>query len=146
MSLTLKTGLLQLAFSESSQSQLYRRQLILNSSARAVFKSPKILPHHFSSKVSPVPQNSTAYRILKSYTTYKTLQSGQPSYLHRLLNVQHNRTTRSSDVITLQCKYKYQRNSITFSFGIFFNTNIKICIPETVRSPLENTQLSSIRV
>jgi len=34
--------------------------------------------------------------------TYKTLQSGLPSYLHSLLNVQSNRTTRSSDVITLQ--------------------------------------------
>jgi len=34
--------------------------------------------------------------------TYKVLLSEQPSYLHCLLSVQSNRTTRSSDVITLQ--------------------------------------------
>jgi len=34
--------------------------------------------------------------------TYKVLQSEQPCYLHSLLNIQSNRTTRSCDIITLQ--------------------------------------------
>jgi len=45
-------------------------------------------------------QQRIEYKILS--ITYKTLQSGQPSYLHSLLNVRSNRTTRSSDIITLK--------------------------------------------
>ena len=45
-------------------------------------------------------QQRIEYKVLS--ITYKTLQSGQPSYLHGLLNVRSNRTTLSSDIITLQ--------------------------------------------
>jgi len=48
---------------------------------------------------TPIKQR-IEYKVLS--ITYKTLQSGQLSYLHSLLNVQSNRTTRFSDIITLQ--------------------------------------------
>jgi len=84
------------------QSQLNRIQLIFNSSARTVSKSPKF------SHITPllkslhclIIQQRIQYKVLS--ITYKTLQSGHSSYLHSLSNVQSNRTTRSSDIITLQ--------------------------------------------
>jgi len=84
------------------QCQLGRLQLILNSSARAISKTTKF------AHISPVLKNlhwlQIEQRIQYKVTsiTYEVLQSEQPSYLHCLLNVQSNRTTRSSDVITLQ--------------------------------------------
>jgi len=84
------------------QSQLGRLQLVLNSSARALSKTPKF------THISPVLkflhwlkiEQRIHYKVAS--ITYKVLQSEQPSYLHSLLNVQSNRTTTSSDVITLQ--------------------------------------------
>jgi len=84
------------------QSQLGRLQLILNSSARAVSKTPKfahIIPVLKSLHWLKIEQ-SVQYKVAS--ITYKVLQSEQPSYLYSLLNVQSNRTTRSSDIITLQ--------------------------------------------
>ena len=84
------------------QSQLIRLQLILNSSARAVSKSPKFC------HINPVLKSLHCLKIQQRIEdkvisiTYKTLQSGQPSYLHSLLTVQSSRATRSSDIITLQ--------------------------------------------
>jgi len=82
------------------QSQLGHLQLILNSSARAVSKTPKF------AHIYPVLK-SFHWLIIEQRIQYKVasivLQSEQPSYLHCFLSVQSNRTTRSSDVITLQC-------------------------------------------
>ena len=77
------------------QSQLHRLQLILNSSARAVSKSLKLC--HVNPLLKSLHWLKIEQRIeLKVLsTTYKTLQPGQPSYLHSLLNVQSYRTTRS---------------------------------------------------
>ena len=83
-------------------SQLSRLQLILNSTARAVSQTSKF------SHISPVLKSlhwlkieqRIHYKLIS--ITYKTLQSNQPSYLYKLLNVQSNSITRSSDIVTLQ--------------------------------------------
>jgi len=84
------------------QSQLGSLQLIFNSSARAVSKTPKFA--HISPVFIFLPWLKIEQRIHYKVAsiTYKVLQSEQPSYLHSLLIVQSNRTTHSSDVITLQ--------------------------------------------
>ena len=95
------------------QSQLNRLQLILNSSARAVSKSPKFC--HITPLLKSLHwlkiQQRIEYKVLS--ITYKTLQSRQPSYLHSLLNVQSNRSTRSSDIITLQRPSVHSRLKVT---------------------------------
>jgi len=48
-----------------------------------------------------------------SPTGYKTLQSGQSSFLHSLHNVQSNGTSRSSDVISLQRPSVRSRRKVT---------------------------------
>jgi len=84
------------------QSQLGRPQLIVNSSARAVSKTPKFA--HISPVLKSLHWLKSEQRIQYKVASlsYKVLQSEQPSYLHSLLNVQFNRTTRSSVIITLQ--------------------------------------------
>jgi len=115
------------------KSQLNRLQLILNSSARAVSKSPQffhitpLLNFHWL-KI----QQRVEYKVLS--ITYKTLQSEQSSYyLHCLLNVQSNRTTRSSDVITLQrpsvhSGLKVTDRSFTHHAPVLWN-----CLPKLLR-------------
>ena len=79
-------------------------------------------------------QQHIEYKVLS--ITYKTLQSGKPSYLHSLLNVQSKRTTRSSDVITQQRPSVRSHIKITdrsfihhallgylFNFGTLFPNN-----------------------
>jgi len=67
-----------------------------------VYNSEILQPHHFSLSGIIIFQNSTAYRIQSLIYHLQNSQSGQNSDLHRRLNVQYNRTTRSSDFITLQ--------------------------------------------
>jgi len=82
--------------------QLDRLQLILNSAARAVSKTPCF------SHLSPIPKSlhwlkidqRIQYKVL--FLTYKTLQSQKPFDLYNLLNLQANTFTRSSTVIALQ--------------------------------------------
>jgi len=67
--------------------------------------------------------------------TYKTLQSGQPSYLHSLLNVQSNHTTRSSYIITLQrpsvsSHFKVIYRSFTHHAPVLWNS-----VPKQLRQP-----------
>jgi len=95
------------------QSQLGHLELILNSSARAISKTPEF------AYISPVLKSlhwlkieqHIHYKVVS--ITYKVLQSEQPSYLHSLLNVQSNCTTRSPDVITLQCPSVRSRLKLT---------------------------------
>jgi len=89
-------------FRNLPQSDLSCLQLILNSSPRAVSETPKF------AHITPVLESLHWLKIEQriqfkvAFITYKVLQSEQPSYLHSHLNVQSNRTTRSSDIITLQ--------------------------------------------
>jgi len=82
------------------QFQLGRLQLIVNSTARAVYQTCKL--SHIVLK--SLHRLKVAQRILHKVQSinYNTLQPGQHSYLHSLLNVQSNHLTRSSDIITLQ--------------------------------------------
>jgi len=82
--------------------KLDRLQLILNSAARAVSKTPRF------SHISPILKSLHCLNIDQriQYTdlslAYKTLQSQKPSYLHNLLNLQANTSTRLPTVIILQ--------------------------------------------
>jgi len=95
------------------QSQLGRLQLILNSSALDVSKTPKF------AHISPVLKSLHWLKIVQriqykvASITYKVLQSEQPSYLHSLLNVQSYRSTRSSVIIILQRPSVRSRLKIT---------------------------------
>jgi hypothetical protein len=125
------------------QSQLNRLQLILNSSARAVSKSPKfchITPLLKSLHWLKIDQR-IKYKVLS--ITYKTLQSGQPSYLHSLLQVQSNRSTRSSDIITLQrpsvrSRLKVTDRSFTYYAPVLWNS-----LPKQLRLPSMHLSLGT---
>jgi len=117
------------------QSQLGRLQLILNFSARAVSKTPKFV------HITPVLKSLHLLKIEQrlqykvASITYKVLQSEQPSYLHSLLNVQSNRTTRSSDIITLQrpsvrSRLKVTDRSFTHHAPVLWNS-----LPKQLRQP-----------
>lgn len=81
--------------------QLNRLQLLLNSTARVITKTPKF------SHISPVLKSlhwlkvnqRIEYKIIS--LTYKTLQSQQPKYLRSLLTVNTGSSTRSSSALTL---------------------------------------------
>jgi len=95
------------------RTQLDRLQLILNSAARAVSRSPRF------THISPILESlhwlkidqRIHYKVLS--ITYKTLQSHSPSYLHNLLQVQSNTSTRSSAIVTLKRPTVYSRLKIT---------------------------------
>jgi len=117
------------------QSQLGRLRLILNSSAQAVTKTPKF------DHITPVLKSLRWLKIVQriqykvASITYKVLQSEQPSYLHSLLNVQSNRTTRSSDIITLhrpsvRSRLKVTDRSFTHHAPILWNS-----LPKQQRQP-----------
>jgi hypothetical protein len=81
--------------------ELNRLQLVLNSAARTVTKTPKY--HHISHVLKSlhwlkIPQR-IHYKLLS--ITFKTLQSHQPSYLYSLISLNSNKCTRSSAVLTL---------------------------------------------
>jgi hypothetical protein len=92
------------------RSQLDRLQLILNSAARAVSRTPRL------THISPILKSlhwlkidqRIHYKILsityKISITYKTLQSRNPSYLHNLLHIQSDTCTRSSTTVTVTLK------------------------------------------
>ena len=85
-----------------SNQQLNRLQLILNSAARAVTKTPKfhhITPHLKSLHWLKITQR-IQYKILS--LTYKSLQYNKPSSISDLLTIQLTRSLRSSAVVTLQ--------------------------------------------
>jgi len=98
---------------------------MLNSSARAVSKTPKF------AHITPVLKSLHSLKIEQriqykiASKNYKVLQSDQPSYLHSLLIVQSNRTTRSSDIITLQSpsvrsRLKVSDSSFTHHAPVYF--------------------------
>jgi len=135
------------------QSQLNRLQLILNSSARAVSKYPKFC--HITPLLKSLHwlkvQQRIQYKVLS--ITYKTLQSAKPSYLHSLLNVQSNCTTRSSDIITLQrpsvcSRLKLTDRSFTHYAPVLWNTLPKQLrkpsLHHSVRTPTDSTPLLAL--
>ena len=81
--------------------QTNRLQLVLNSAARAVTKTPKF--HHITPILKSLHwlniNERIQYKVLS--LTYKTLNSSRPAYLHSLVTVNHSRSTRSSSLVTL---------------------------------------------
>jgi len=108
------------------QSQLGRLQLILSSSAGAFSKTPKF------AYISPVLKSLHSLKIEQriqykvASITYKVFQSEQFSYIPSLLNVQSNRTTRFSDVITLQRPSVRSRLKVTDRSCFFIHSCIFI--------------------
>ena len=93
--------------------QTNRLQLILNSTARAVTKTPKynhITPHLKSLHWLKITQR-IQYKILS--LTYTSLQFKQPSSILDLLKIQPTHSTRSSAVVTLQRPSNPSRLKIT---------------------------------
>ena len=117
------------------QAQLSRLQLILNSTARAVSKTPKF------SHITPVLKSlhwlkieqRIQYKVIS--ITYKTLQSNEPTYLRELLHTEGNRNTRSSDSVTLQrpsvcSRLKLTDRSFTHHAPVLWNN-----LPKHLRQP-----------
>ena len=81
--------------------QTHRLQLVLNSAARAVTKTPKF--HHITPILKSLHwlniNQRIQYKVLS--LTYKTLSSSRPAYLHSLVTLNHARSTRSSSLVTL---------------------------------------------
>src|SRR6218665_4214853 len=79
--------------------QIQRLQIIQNSHARAVTRTPR---HH-----RPVPKSLHWLKIPERIhfkvvsLTYNSLQSSQPTYLSELFTIQPTRYTRSSSCLTL---------------------------------------------
>jgi hypothetical protein len=118
------------------RAQLDRLQFILNSAARAVSRTPKF------SHISPVLKSlhwlkidqRIHYKVLS--ITYKTLQSQEPSYLHNLLHVQSNTSTRSSATVTLKrptihSRLKITDRSFTHHAPVLWNR-----LPKELRQPV----------
>ena len=64
-----------------SNQQLNRLQLILNSAARAVTKTPKFSSHYSSSQITSLAQNYTTHTIQNSFTNLQ-ITSVQQTFLH----------------------------------------------------------------
>jgi hypothetical protein len=122
--------------------QLDRLQLILNSAARAVSRTPRF------SHISPVLKSlhwlkidqRIHYKVLS--ITYKTLQSHKPSYLYNLLNIQSHTSTRSSASITLKrpsvtSRLKIMDRSFTHA-PVLWNS-----LPHLLRLPAIHSSISS---
>jgi hypothetical protein len=93
--------------------QLDRLQLVLNSAARAVTKTPRF--HHITPILKALHwlkiSQRIHYKILS--ITYKCIISNKPTYLRNMLTIQTTSTTRSSSVITLKRPHNPSRLQIT---------------------------------
>ena len=120
-------------------SELNRLQLILNSAARAITKTPKF--HHISPILKSLHwlkiNERIHYKILS--ITYKTLQSQQPAYLHSLLRLQTNNSTRSASVITLHRPTNTSRLKITNRSFSHFAPILWNSLPPDMRQPKSST-------
>ena len=93
--------------------QTNRLQLVLNSAARAVNKTPEF--HHITPILKSLHwlniNERIQYKVLS--LTYKSLQTGKHCYLRSLLSFILNRSTRSSSLITLNRPSNSSRLELT---------------------------------
>ena len=130
-------------FLNISNQQLNRLQLVFNSAARAVTKTPKfhhITPHLKSLHWLKITQR-IQYKILS--LTYKSLQYNKPSSISDLLTIQPTRSTRSSAVVTLQrpsnpSRLKISDRSFYFQAPVLWNA-----LPHHLRSHSSESELST---
>ena len=109
-----------------SNQQLNQLQLVLNSAARAVTKTPKfhhITPHLKSLHWLKIMQR-IQYKILS--LTYKSLQYNKPSSISDLLTIQPTRSTCSlSNALQIPLGSKFLTDLSTFKrlhFGMLYHT------------------------
>jgi hypothetical protein len=114
-------------------SQLSRLQIIQNSLARAVTRTPRFC------HISPVLKSlhwlkikqRIEYKIIS--LTYTALQHSSPSYLNQKLKIQSSRSTRSSSAVTLHrpsVKLETGKRSFTFAAPQLWNS-----LSTTIRQP-----------
>jgi len=121
-------------FRNLPQSQLDRLQLTLNPQLELSLKLQNLLTSlqflnlFTGSKLSSASNISCFYNL-------QVLQSEQPSYLHSLLYVQSNRTTRSSDIITLQRPSIRSRLKLTDRFFTHHAPVLWNSLPKQLRQP-----------
>jgi uncharacterized protein involved in tolerance to divalent cations len=121
-------------FLNLESTQLNRLQLIQNSLARAVTRTPK--HHHITPILKSlhwlkIPER-IHFKVLS--LTYNSLQCSQPRYLRDLFTIQPTRSTRSSSVLTLsrpavttQLKFSNRAISITAPIsGTIYPLNSKL--------------------
>src|SRR6218665_1952805 len=109
-------------FLNLDSTQIHRLQLIQNSLARAVTRTPR--HHHITPVLKSlhwlkIPER-IHFKVLS--LTYNSLQSSQPTYLRELFTIQPTRSTRSSFCLTLS------RPPVT-SYLMFSNQAIPITAP-----------------
>ena len=127
-----------------SNQQLNWLQLILNSAARAVTKTPKfhhITPHLKSLHWLKITQR-IQYKILS--LTYKSLQYNEPSSISDLLTIQPTRSTRSSAVVTLQRPSNPSRLKISDRSFYFQAPALWNALPHHLRSHSHSSQSHSL--
>jgi len=114
-------------------SQLNKLQVIQNSLARAVTKTPRYC--HISPVLKSLHwlkiEQRIAYKIIS--LTYTALQHNSPSYLMDKLALQSDRPTRSSSLITLRLpsvKLETGKRSFTFAAPSLWNS-----LPAAIRQP-----------
>src|SRR6218665_2572135 len=88
-------------FFNLDSTQIHRLQLIQNSLARAVTRTPR--HHHITPVLKSlhwlkIPER-IHFKVLSQ--TYNSLQSSQPTYLRELYTIRPTRSTRSSSCLTL---------------------------------------------
>ena len=130
-----------------SNQQLNRLQLILNSAARAVTKTPKFHDpsHYSSSQITSLAQNYATHTIQNSFTiTYKSLQYNKPSSISDLLTIQPTRSTRSSAVVTLQRPPNPSRLKISDRSFYFQAPALWNALPHHLRSHSHSSQSHSL--
>src|SRR6218665_797944 len=110
-------------------SQIQRLQLIQNSLARAVTRTPK--HHHITIVLKslhwPKIPERIHFKVLS--LTYKALQSSEPTYLRERFTIQPTRSTRSSSCLTrswsllISCSPTEPYPSLHLVFGMTYHLN-----------------------
>jgi len=132
-------------------SSLYRLQVVLNSAARAVAKTPKF--HHSTPILKSLQwlkiNERIKYKVLSH--TYKSLKTGQSSYLRFLISFPSHRCTRSSSLITLTrpshtSRLKIVNRSFYHSHVSWNNlpSHLRQVVHHITSSPISNSPVSDL--
>jgi len=132
--------------------QTNRLQLVLNSAARAVTKTPKF------QHITPILKSlhwlkineRIKYKVLS--LTYKSLETGQLSYLLSLLSFPSHRCTRYSSLITLSRPFLTSRLKIAIrsfyhSAPVLWNnlpSHLRQVVHHVTPSPISNSPVSDL--
>jgi len=132
--------------------QMNRLQLVLNSAARAVTKTPKL--HHIIPILKSILwlkiNERIKYKVLS--LTYISLKTGQPSYLRSLLLFSSHRCTRSFSLITLSrlsltSRLKISNRSYYHSAPVLWNnlpSHLRQVVHHITPTPLLNSPVSDL--